>query len=66
MEAIESLRNQHREMLSIFDELEITTDELERTLLAQIAERLNAFRGRGRGLLSGRPHAGAGRRGDRR
>ena len=41
MEAIESLRNQHREMLSIFDELEITTDELERTrLLAQIAERL--------------------------
>lgn len=41
MEAIESLRNQHRELLSIFDELEITTDELERTrLLAQIAERL--------------------------
>jgi hemerythrin-like domain-containing protein len=41
MEAIESLRNQHRELLSVFDELEITTDELERTrLLAQIAERL--------------------------
>jgi hemerythrin-like domain-containing protein len=41
MEAIETLGQQHRELLSIFDELEITTDELERTrLLGQIAERL--------------------------
>ena len=41
MEAIESLRQQHRELLSIFDEVEITTDGLERTrLLGQIAERL--------------------------
>jgi hemerythrin-like domain-containing protein len=41
MEAIEALRQQHRELLSIFDELEITTDDLECTrLLGQIAERL--------------------------
>lgn len=41
MEAIEALRQQHHELLSIFDELEITSDELERTrLLGQIAERL--------------------------
>jgi hemerythrin-like domain-containing protein len=41
MEAIESLRQQHRELLSIFDELELTTDALERTrLLGQVAERL--------------------------
>jgi hemerythrin-like domain-containing protein len=41
MEAIEALRQQHRELLSIFEEIEITADGLERTrLLAQIAERL--------------------------
>lgn len=41
MEAIDTLRQQHRELLSIFDELEITADGLERTrLLGQIAERL--------------------------
>jgi hemerythrin-like domain-containing protein len=41
MEATEALRQQHRELLSIFDELEITTDSLERTrLLGQIAERM--------------------------
>lgn len=41
MEAIDSLRQQHRELLAIFDELELTTDGLERTrLLGQIAERL--------------------------
>jgi hemerythrin-like domain-containing protein len=41
MEAIDALRQQHRELLAIFDELELTTDVLERTrLLAQIAERL--------------------------
>lgn len=41
MEATEALRQQHRELLSIFDELEFTTDSLERTrLLGQIAERM--------------------------
>ena len=41
MQAIDTLRQQHRELLSIFDELEITGDGLERTrLLGQIAERL--------------------------
>ena len=41
MEATEALRQQHRELLSIFDELEITTDSLERTrLLGQVAERM--------------------------
>lgn len=41
MEAIETLRQQHRELLAIFDELELTVDALERTrLLGQAAERL--------------------------
>ena len=41
MEAIEALRQQHRELLAIFDELDLTVDPLERTrLIGQIAERL--------------------------
>ena len=41
MELLDALRQQHRELMSIFEELEITADDLERTrLLAQIAERL--------------------------
>jgi hemerythrin superfamily protein len=41
MEAVETVRKQHSELLSIFDELRITIDDLELTrLLAQIAERL--------------------------